>query len=398
MSIFTNSIESISYDDIILFCQQNIKETVNLDYKVDFPSDLTKVISAFANTFGGLIIIGVDENDGRPNPPFIGIDYADGLQERVINMCIDSIYPPIAPDVGVCKGPNNKAFVLIRVPESLDTPHAIQSNTRAYIRTGNINKPEDALNFEQLEWLIKGRNKAIELRNSLFIKANDHLSNLTKYRKSYFSKAVLKLFCSPSFPHSYLINSPDFLILMGRCSSHNTRHFPFPPEDVYVKPMNSGMYSYQPYDNLERSLYFELTQYGSLYCVVNLNWKSPGVTDRRDLIWIDRLVTLVTQFLDYVALFYSQIEYNGYTYFHFSLSNILGMQFIPFNSGNSLEQPQNIVENALEYTFYYNAFEMSNIDTRTARIAEIVEKTSWALGHSIPIEQIISAVNNVRRR
>jgi len=64
MSIFTEPINEISYENVISFCQQGIGESVNLDYKKDFPaSGLEKTISAFANTFGGVIIIGVEDKD-----------------------------------------------------------------------------------------------------------------------------------------------------------------------------------------------------------------------------------------------------------------------------------------------------------------------------------------------
>jgi hypothetical protein len=59
MSIFPKSTAEISYQDVVSFCEQGIGKGVNLDYKKDFPaSGLEKTISAFANTFGRVILIG----------------------------------------------------------------------------------------------------------------------------------------------------------------------------------------------------------------------------------------------------------------------------------------------------------------------------------------------------
>lgn len=396
MTLFSKPIDSITYEDVVSFCQLQIKETVNLDYKLDFPNDLAKTISAFANTYGGLLLIGVDEMDGRPKPPYVGLDYMERLQERVINVCIDSIYPPIVPEVAVCASPDKKAFVVVRVPESLDTPHAIQSNSRAYIRTGNTNKPEDSLTFDQLEWLIKRREKSIELRQSLYENASQRLSNLLQYRKGHFSRAVLKMFSSPSFPHSFISDSPDFLVTIAKCSSHNPRNFEFPPSDSRARPINGGMYAYDLIVEMERSLYFELTQYGSVYTATNLDWKSPGITDRRNLVWMERLVTLITQFLDFVACFYARFGYHGYTYLHFSISDILGMHYIPLDWGNTVDHPLNVIEDNIKFILSLSSSELSDTKLRTAHIAELLEKISWSFGHSIPLDRIEAEVKKCR--
>ncbi|MBZ9572486.1 ATP-binding protein [Patescibacteria group bacterium] len=69
--LFTKEITKITYQDVVEFCNQRIAESINLDYKKDFPRDLEKSISAFANTTGGLIIIGVEEEDSKPKLPKI---------------------------------------------------------------------------------------------------------------------------------------------------------------------------------------------------------------------------------------------------------------------------------------------------------------------------------------
>jgi hypothetical protein len=69
-------------------------EGARLDYKgIAFPKDLSKTIAAFANTLGGLIILGVDA-DKKTNtpiwPPVAGMPMEAGLSERVQAWLIQS--------------------------------------------------------------------------------------------------------------------------------------------------------------------------------------------------------------------------------------------------------------------------------------------------------------------
>ena len=67
--LFTKEITKITYQDVVDFCNQQISESINLDYKKAFPANLEKTIAAFANTMGGLIVIGVEDKDSKPKLP-----------------------------------------------------------------------------------------------------------------------------------------------------------------------------------------------------------------------------------------------------------------------------------------------------------------------------------------
>lgn len=63
--IYTKPILEISWNDVEDFCRNRVPEGTYLDYKEDFPSQLEKTISALANTLGGIILIGVAEDNER---------------------------------------------------------------------------------------------------------------------------------------------------------------------------------------------------------------------------------------------------------------------------------------------------------------------------------------------
>jgi len=78
--LYTTAINDISWQEVVDFCEQKIPEGGYLDYKEDFPSTLEKTISALANTLGGIILIGVEEDDeNKPVLPIKGINFHRGL-------------------------------------------------------------------------------------------------------------------------------------------------------------------------------------------------------------------------------------------------------------------------------------------------------------------------------
>src|SRR5438309_1467154 len=107
-TIFGKPFSSVTFNDVADFLHLQKKEGINLDYKRDFSSSklIVKTIAAFANTRGGYIIVGVDDEDDKPKPPFVGIEYQDSLPLRITNMLVDHLYPYFAPEVHVCEPVN----------------------------------------------------------------------------------------------------------------------------------------------------------------------------------------------------------------------------------------------------------------------------------------------------
>jgi predicted HTH transcriptional regulator len=58
------------YQDVIGFCSEGHSEGFILEYKHDFTSlsneKLAKSVAASANTYGGILVIGIDAPSGKP--------------------------------------------------------------------------------------------------------------------------------------------------------------------------------------------------------------------------------------------------------------------------------------------------------------------------------------------
>ena len=98
--IFNSQISDITWSSIEEFCDEGISEGTFLDYKENFPKSLEKTISALAKTYGGIILIGVEEdNSNKPITPIKGIDFVRGLSEKVMHIILSNISPPIIPEI-----------------------------------------------------------------------------------------------------------------------------------------------------------------------------------------------------------------------------------------------------------------------------------------------------------
>ena len=66
-------------------------ESDNLEWKSEFIRELRKTFTAFADSDGGTVLIGVDDA-GRP----IGLDDPDAVMQQVVNHIRDTIRPDLA--------------------------------------------------------------------------------------------------------------------------------------------------------------------------------------------------------------------------------------------------------------------------------------------------------------
>jgi hypothetical protein len=233
--MFTLKLEDVNFDKIKSFCEEQNSEGETIEYKGDFPSDLEKSISAMANTYGGIILIGVEANQTTNTPilPVKGRELTKGLEEKITSICLRKIYHPYFPLVKVCPFKNeegqDKCVVFIRVYESDQAPHAINDNTDVYLRIRSQNEPikKFALRkatLEEVEWLKNRRQKAVENREALMQRADQrflsmpfdpvdrmHIATTKKdLHSSYRKVSIIPLFPNkPLFEYSELSKLRD---------------------------------------------------------------------------------------------------------------------------------------------------------------------------------------------
>jgi hypothetical protein len=175
MSIWTKPIAEITYDDIDAFCQAQIPEGVKLDYKRELPNNdkIADLIAAYANTFGGLIVYGVDadQKTNKPILPIEGFAATKGVSERLEAICLDSVYPPVRPEVHVVEKADDpsKMFAVVRVSPSPHAPHATRDHTRICVREGSQKRSDDLTKpatLERIEAILDRRRRLDDERET----------------------------------------------------------------------------------------------------------------------------------------------------------------------------------------------------------------------------------------
>lgn len=115
-----------------------LKESQTLEFKRDTSSldSILKSVIAFANTVGGILLIGV-EDDGI----IVGVTDSSKIQEQLANSIAHRIKPQILPDINVVEI-KNKSVIVIQV-EHVPAPYYLENKGEGngvYYRLGNTNR------------------------------------------------------------------------------------------------------------------------------------------------------------------------------------------------------------------------------------------------------------------
>lgn len=110
--------------------RSSVVESDRIEFKADWnPEAVLRAICAFANDFnnfgGGYIIVGIEENNGKPVFPLKGIDIAkaDNLQKDLVRIC-SFIKPNYTPIISFEKY-EKKDILVIWVPGGLVRPYSV---------------------------------------------------------------------------------------------------------------------------------------------------------------------------------------------------------------------------------------------------------------------------------
>lgn len=141
---------------------------------------ITEVASSFANSKGGIIIIGVS-NAGKIR----GVDIGKQTIERLTNTIVDNLDPKIYPEIKPYKI-DRKSIISIEVSESPDKPHLAYG--KAFIRVGKNTKAMSRSEYERQ--LIRKHREMLQFDKQACEKAV--LKNIDSVKIKWFLKEARK--------------------------------------------------------------------------------------------------------------------------------------------------------------------------------------------------------------
>ena len=138
-------------------------ESTNIEFKVEVPKISEKYIKsviAFANTAGGKIIIGVDDETHE----IVGVDKDEvfKIMDNITNTISDMCYPQIFPNIGV-DTLDGKSVIVVEIYPGASRPYYIKSlgkESGTYIRVSGTSRPDDEAILKDLE--LQGTNHSFD--------------------------------------------------------------------------------------------------------------------------------------------------------------------------------------------------------------------------------------------
>ena len=130
-------------------------KTLELKRDISSPGNILKTLVAFANTAGGRLLIGI-EDDSRE---VLGVEYPLDEEERICNLIADSIKPRLVPNVELISF-EDKTLLILEVYPSGSRPHWLKKEgpeEGVYVRLGSTNRKADRELIAELKRGAEGK-------------------------------------------------------------------------------------------------------------------------------------------------------------------------------------------------------------------------------------------------
>ncbi len=332
--MFAKLLAQIEYSDIVAFCGK-FAEGVRVEYKREMIENIPKTISAFANTLGGIMVIGVETDNQNKVIAINGIDKKAGIEEGIIDSSLNGIYPSVIPEVGIFEisKKKDKVVVVIKVHESVQAPHAIQNSTRVYIRTGNTSQPYELAEIDRIEYMLKRREQPEKLKEELGRRALDRLKNLLGGHFGPHAPA-LSVAISPLFPYQPLISLDK---LYSTCNSGDY----YAPLRSLNNPKRVADGICKFYGNVTNFSYTEVNHYGFVFACNTLEknksrWRAIGKNEEEKeelYVLLTQIILIIGKTLKLADSFYKNCGYLGNIEVKVNIDNVSGESLMYSDDG-----------------------------------------------------------------
>jgi hypothetical protein len=160
--LMSGDLAQTTLEDIRLFLRidnshedQRPAEGITLDFKESLPQDLGSTVASFANTYGGLIFVGVKSLKKKQNIPaeLPGADVGKDAQPRISDMILSTVYPRPRFAIRIVPGESTDKFVVVLHVQEGDFPpyQFVQGATvRIPVRVGDSDRQATVKEIEGL--------------------------------------------------------------------------------------------------------------------------------------------------------------------------------------------------------------------------------------------------------
>ena len=295
--MFTKLASDITFSDIEDFCRE-FGEGVRVEYKQEI-RHIPKIVSSFANTLGGIFIIGVEtDQNNKVKLPIQGIPNRSGIEEQIQQSALTGIYPAVIPEVIIKKIPDtDNIVVIVRVDESLQVPHAIHDSTKVYIRTGSVTQPYKLSEIDRIEYMLKRREDSQTTTRQILERTEERIKSLFRT-----NEPNLTAIAHPVFPYRPVIATADIYYFASKnglvWNDHSSRV--------------AGGFSVSTRRHNNPYEYWELNEYGIVYHRATLNRRTSKFgREAEEHLDFRQIVSTIGELIQKAQSFYEGCEYLG---------------------------------------------------------------------------------------
>ena len=184
--------------DIQELLDARVVESTRIEYKAGFnPAAIVRTLCAFANdmdnTGGGYILIGVEEENGRPKFPLKGVELndVDLILKKLLEYChyIEPLYEPVSEPVKYFDLSDNteKEIIVIWAPAGYGRPYKAPKNVlepksikEFYIRKFSSSVVASQLEMTELFYISLSR---LIMNGNGTILAKNLMATIRKFKK-----------------------------------------------------------------------------------------------------------------------------------------------------------------------------------------------------------------------
>lgn len=409
--MFTKHVSQLNYADIDdLVNSRKEREGYHLDFKGEFGNldkakkELSKDVSAFANTGGGFLIIGVDKNY-----KITGIDNIiqnKAIDEWLNQILSSNIEPPVFYfDPKVIHIPDSdKVIVVLQIPESTKKPHIVTEWNNYHIRINDSSKSANHNQIRDMFEFSKNRtdefNEFLKKKNLSDIDSPDFGANQNS--KQLFSEIPTKLNRTtpfvifslfPKYPNEEKVSLP-FNEFYSWLLNNNKGYSPCPHQSLF-----HGHYSYDlRLDGLVLKN-MNVNEVSSYFEVLHNGYVEAGFSDSFIQVYSDQqsgklngIVTLTPiviyemLLLGFARKFYDFAKYYDEVLLQVSFANTLGFHtwghHNKYRMGFRGSPPSNRQHNNFKLTYRFNPKTLTD-----EQIEQIAKHHSESICRAFGLEQ-----------
>lgn len=311
-------------------------------------------LSSFANTYGGIMIVGAEANntDGRL-VAFPGVDARAGYKQTIVQWCFTGATPPLTAEISdaiPAPGGNTKVCYAVSVAESNVAPHFLNGRKGVYIRTDEFSsrfEPQLA-NEHELRHLLDRRQLIRDRRARLIDRARERFATFAARAQAPeiggadLLGSRIELAVVPRFPADPLCEHVRLLTAI-REASVEWRQVGFPRNSYGAITQHESAILLQPCG--ARS-FFEANIWGMLFYTAPIGERRPQYAG----IHTNGFIGHVLVFIRHARSMLQRLGYTGPLHVELALHDIRDIPWISFPRGFAETGPKSELDNTVAFT------------------------------------------------